>query len=275
MINQKDITFVITTYRSRKTIMGCIESIPDEINKIVVENSNDYELKLLLEKNYSNLICHVMEKNVGYGKANNYGIGQSNTKYIFILNPDVILPKNFIENFLKILDNELFSIAAPIEQNDNIINKFNKKGIANVKEVKGFALLLNKNMIKNFFDENFFLYLEEIDLCRRVINFGGRIILANLRVTHFGGNSHGNKYDFEMEKSRNWHWMWSKFYFNKKYNGYLLSFIKTLPIFVSTFIKFIFYKLRNQNEKKIIYYMRMMGLLNSYLLRSSFYRPYE
>jgi len=275
MIEEKDITFVITSFKSRKTIFNCIKSIPNEINKIVVENSKDYELKLLLEKNYINLKCYIMENNYGYGKANNFGINKSKTKYVFILNPDAVLPEGFLKNFLKVLDNEFFSIAAPIEQNDNFNYQFNEKGIVNVKQVKGFALLLNKNLIKNFFDENFFLYLEEIDLCRNVINSGGQIILTNLKIFHLGGNSHGDRDDFEMEKSRNWHWMWSKFYFNKKYNGYFFSFIQTFPLFFSSFIKFIFYKLSNQNKKKTIYYMRMMGLFNSYMLKESFYRPYE
>ena len=48
----------------------------------------------------------------------------------------------------------------------------------------------------------------------------GEIILeVAVQLDHLGGQSHGG-YDFEMEKSRNWHWMWSKFYFYKKHNNY-------------------------------------------------------
>ena len=54
----------------------------------------------------------------------------------------------------------------------------------------------------------------------------GRIILVNIKIKHDGGNSHGNRDDLEMEKSRNWHWMWSKFYYTKKHNGYFYSFFK-------------------------------------------------
>ena len=83
-------------------------------------------------------------------------------------------------------------------------------------------MLLNKeNMLGKYFDENFFLYLEEIDLCWNVKKSGGRIILVNIRVKHKGGRSHGDKEDLEMEKSRNWHWMWSKFYFSKKHYGFM------------------------------------------------------
>ena len=48
---------------------------------------------------------------------------------------------------------------------------FKKNGIIDVENVKGFAMFLNKqNMFQTFFDENFFLYLEEIDLCLKVLS---------------------------------------------------------------------------------------------------------
>ena len=40
-------------------------------------------------------------------------------------------------------------------------------------------------------------------------------ILINVPFIHLGGLSHGDSENIEMEKSRNWHWMWSKFYFKK------------------------------------------------------------
>jgi hypothetical protein len=78
-----------------------------------------------------------------------------------------------------------------------------------------------------------------------------------------------------MEKSRNWHWMWSKFYYNKKYYGYFKALIITLPNFIKSGFKFLFYLILNNKKKKIIYCMRFKGLLNSYFLSKSFYRPYE
>ncbi len=274
LISLDNITFIITTFRSNRTIFNCLNSIPPKIKKIIIENSQDKNLKSTLEKKYENLKCFLMPENFGYGKGNNFGIKKSRTDFVFILNPDTILTPNFLENFLDKLKFEKFSIAAPLEENDNSDYYFKKNGIADVEHVKGFAMFLNKqNMFQTFFDENFFLYLEEIDLCKSIRANNGRIILVNTRIKHDGGNSHGNRNDFEMEKSRNWHWMWSKFYFIKKHNGYFYSFFKNLPIFFLSFIKYIIYLLSN-NRKKYIYFMRMMGLLNSYLLRKSFYRPY-
>ena len=87
-------------------------------------------------------------------------------------------------------------------------------------------------------DENIFIYLEEIDLCRRVKSFKKKIILdPSIKIKHVGGTSHDNKINYEMELSRNWHWMWSTFYFNKKHYGYFNSLIKVSGKFFSSIIE--------------------------------------
>ena len=105
-------------------------------------------------------------------------------------------------------------------------------------------------MFNILFDENIFLYLEEIDLCKRVKDNGGKVILLNIFVDHLGGKSHGNKFDLEMEKSRNWHWMWSLFYYNRKHKGYFYSLIITLPKLITSTIKYISYSIFNKYKKR-------------------------
>ena len=270
-----DITFVIVTFNSEKIIEDCLNSLPNESKKIIVENSGNENLKINLEKNFTNLKCYIMKENLGYGRANNFGISLAETDYIFILNPDVKFSNKTMNKLLDVLKDELFTIAAPVDKNEVKEFNFNNRNLIEVEFVRGFAMLLNKkNFLKGFFDENIFLYLEEIDLCKRVKDEKGRIILINAELTHEVGFSHGKRDDFEMEKSRNWHWMWSKFYYSKKHKGYIYGFIKTLPNFISAIAKFIFYSLINE-KKKDIYKMRILGLLNSYLQKSSFYRPYK
>ena len=269
-----DITFVIVTFNSEKIIEDCLNSLPNESKKIIVENSGNENLKINLEKNFTNLKCYIMKENLGYGRANNFGISLAETDYIFILNPDVKFSNKTMNKLLDVLKDELFTIAAPVDKNEVKEFNFNNRNLIEVEFVRGFAMLLNKkNFLKGFFDENIFLYLEEIDLCKRVKDEKGRIILINAELTHEVGFSHGKRDDFEMEKSRNWHWMWSKFYYNKKHKGYIYGFIITLPNFFSAIFKFIFYSLINR-KKKEIYKMRILGLLNSYLKKRSFYRPY-
>ena len=276
MISFDQITFVITTFKSEKVIFDCLSELPSVSPKIIIENSGNNILKTNLENKFQNLECFIMNENIGYGKANNIGISKSKTNYIFIINPDTLFSKKNLDLFLSKLEKENFSIASVLEDHDKRENTFNGNDVKEVNHVKGFAMLLNKeNMFGKNFDENFFLYLEEIDLCWNVKKSGGRIILVNIRIKHKGGRSHGNKEDLEIEKSRNWHWMWSKFYFFKKHYGFLIAFIKTFPIFLSSFFKYVFYFFTLNNKKKNVYKMRLLGLLNSYLLRRSFFRPYS
>ena len=227
-----------------------------------------------IEKKYPNTRCVHMSENLGYGKAANIGIRMSDTNYVFILNPDTKLYKDSLKEYIQILSDKKFAIAAPnikgLYQNIKFENN-----ITEVDEVRGFAMILNKKELeKACFDENIFLYLEEIDLCKRVRNKNKKIILMNSEIYHAGGSSHGFEFDLEMEKSRNWHWMWSKFYFDKKYNGYFSAFIKNLPILLSLPLKVALYFILNK-KKFYVYKSRFFGLLNSYLLQKSFYRPYS
>ena len=269
----KDITFVIVTFKSENVVFDCIDLLPTDSKKIIIENSNNYDLKNSLEQKYENLSCLLMKENLGYGKGNNIGINLSQTEKVFILNPDARFKISNLKKFLNIIRNENFVIAAPTPLEGSEIFK-NNDNIKEVKYVKGFAMLLNKKYLRNsYFDENFFLYLEEIDLCKRVKNDGGRILLVSVPIIHFSALSHGDRFNLEMEKSRNWHWMWSKFYYQKKHYGYLMGLWSTLPNFISSILKFLFYSFIKNIDKKNIYRMRFLGLLNSYLLKKSHHRP--
>ena len=136
------------------------------------------------------------------------------------------------------------------------------------------AMILNKKKFSNiFFDENFFLYLEETDLCKRVKESGEKIIEINAEVSHLGNQSHKHHDSFEIEMSRNWHWMWSRFYFSKKHKGYTKSIIIFFPILIKLLIKLIFYFLLRNNTKFVISKKRFDGLLASIVGKGSDYRP--
>ena len=139
-----------------------------------------------------------------------------------------------------------------------------------------FCNVLNLEQFKedDFFLENFFIYFEEIDLCKRLIKRKKKIYLdTNIKINHSGGTSHDEAINYEMEKSRNWHWMWSSFYFHRKHYGYIFAILKILPKLLSSLIKMIFFKFTSNKEKKDIYSCRFYGILNSILLKKSWYRP--
>ena len=125
-----------------------------------------------------------------------------------------------------------------------------------------------------FFDENIFLYLEEIDLCKRTKNLNEKIYIdTSIEIFHASGKSVNKNFSYEVELTRNWHWMWSLFYFNRKHFNFFYALLLVSPRFISALIKCIFYKLASNKKKKEIYIKRLSGLINSILGRSSWYRP--
>ena len=274
-----DLTVIITSFHSRDKIFSCIESIEKSIKIIVIENSNDEKLKEEIHSKYQNVECILSKENLGYGAGNNLGLSKVETSYALIVNPDVTLNNDAINKFFLSINNlEDFGIIAPISQNEKY-NNFNindDKEIKEVDNVKGFAMFFNMKNLKqiNFFDENFFLYFEEIDLCRRLKKNNSKIFIdPTIKVSHLGGTSHNSEIERPMELSRNWHWMWSTFYFHKKHYGYLTAMIKILPKLSSSLLKFIIFLITFQKYKSEIYKHRLSGIINSVLLKKSWYRP--
>ena len=210
-----DITIIITTYKSSKKVEYCLDSINEKCKVLIVENSNDQNLKESVEKKYKNVECFVSEENLGYGRANNLALKKVKTKFALILNPDTVLQKDALENFFKrVKDNLNFALIGPQEFQQKDIN-ISTLELLEVENLKGFAMFLNMSKFKKigFFDENFFLYFEEIDLCKRVKNINENIYLdPAIKIFHEEAKSVDSSFSFEVELNRNWHWMWSSFY---------------------------------------------------------------
>ena len=172
--------------------------------------------------------------------------------------------------------NEDFSILSPKIYNDEIFNSINdeKKIFIEVDFVKGFAMLINLKKVNftKIFDENFFLFLEEIDLCKRIKENGEKIYIAcKAKVYHNAKESSGS--EFQIELCRNWHWMWSLYYYNFKHFGLLAAYKITFYKFISSLIKMLLSKLLIKKKKYLIYKYRVLGLINAYKKKSSWLRP--
>jgi len=271
----KDITVIITSFRSGEKIKTCLNSIDRQTKAILIENSNDSKIKNNIEKEFSNVECILTGSNLGYGKANNIGLRKTTTKFALILNPDATLHQSALNNFLKTVEKiPKFAIMAPYTKGEK--NNLKNSDPIETINVKGFAMFLNLSEFKDigFFDEDFFFYFEEIDLCKRLTNHGKKIYLVpDIKINHAGGRSHEESINDEMELSRNWHWMWSTFNYHKKYKGFFISFLIVLPKLSSAIIKVLIYSLFFNKKKKEIYYQRLSGLINAILGRNSWYRP--
>ena len=274
-MESKELTIVIVTFKSDEKIINCLKSISNEIPVLVVENSGNEKLKKKIESDYKNVKCILTGENTGYAKANNIGLNRVNTKYALVLNPDTTLEKNAIKNFFVTVNFiKDFWLLGPYK--DQMINlDFKGKNLIEVDNLKGFAIFLNVSKFnKKYFDENFFLFFEEIDLCKRVKKNKGKIYLSNeIIINHEGASSVDKKNILELEKNRNWHWMWSTFYFQKKYKGFLLALIIIFPKLLSAIIKTAFYILVFNKKKKDIFSCRLSGIFNSVIGKKSWYRP--
>jgi GT2 family glycosyltransferase len=284
--SKNNFTIVIVTFKSEKIIETCLNSIDEKYAVIIVENSRDSSFKKSIESKFPNVKCYLTGSNLGMGSANNIGIKLAKTNYVLILNPDVKLTQNTIINLtseIELIDR--FAIAAPMEITD--IKKKNYGFINNnhpktndrpfkVDYVDGFAMLINKLRFKKniFFDENIFMYLENNDLCKRTIENNENIyIIPKSQITHFGAKAVSDEFFNEVEFSRNWHWMWSTFYFNKKHYGYFFALKKTYKKLITSIIKYLFFTLTFNPIKKKTYLMRFSGLYNSIIGKKSWYRP--
>ena len=142
--------------------------------------------------------------------------------------------------------------------------------------IAGYTMLINleKFESRKLFDENIFLYFEDFDLCRRIKSSEGKIYSSkDLLVKHLGKKgSTDQDYNLEFEILRNWHWMWSTFYYQKKYYGHLYAVYKNYgKLFRSMFNLFLYTILFNTKKRKI-YSARASGLLNAMLGKKSWYR---
>ena len=242
MKNFADLTAVIVTYRTDKDILfNCIDSINNEIQIILVENSNDRSLKQEIENKYKNVKVILSEKNLGYGGGNNLGYEHTKSRYFFISNPDTIYSKEFfdeIKNYIN-KDIEFSIIGASYPNHDSYLSyggfsnesteklkvlDYNDDNLKSVDWVVGCSMLIDLHNLKTdyLFDENIFFMYDETDLCRRIKKLNGKIFNSRkLIVNHLGQKGSigsDNKYKLEAEKFRNWHLMWSEFYYHKKHH---------------------------------------------------------
>ena len=297
MNNLSDLTIVIVTYKTNEKILtDCIKSIDKNIKIILVENSNNFELKEKFQDLFSNLKVYCSGKNLGYSAGNNFGINKVETRYLLILNPDIICDKDYFLHIQKYLtpvckfsligstykSEKVYKSSGLFDENNkkNYIYEYSKEipSLKKVDWVMGCSMLLdlNKFQSKKIFDENYFLYFDEFDLCKSIKRKGEDVFVSeDLAVDHLGNSGSfatdlNNK--LNAEKLRNWHWMWSTFYFYRKNYGYFFALKKTYFKVIKFLFKFFVYKILFKKNKSSIYFCRLSGLVSSMIGKKSSYR---
>ena len=275
----KDVTIVLPAYRSRKLLLRHINKVSKKIKFIIVDNSNDRILKKEIESKFNNVKVF-LKKNIGYGRAINFGSKYVKTKYFLVMNPDTKIFKNTIKNLI-IAANKIknFGALSP----DQIINKkknIKKKNIVKQKQLDGGAMLFKKSTFKKIkgFDEKIFLYYEENDFYHKchILRYDLFLIRNAFFYHSQKGDSSSAIYSKKEEKYYayligGWHGQWSKFYYLKKYNGFFYSFVKCLPNLITNIIKLILKSFVDYKKAKYIYF-KIEGLVCSIIGIPSFKR---
>ena len=275
----KDLTIVLPSYKSKKLILEHIKKIPKKIKFIIVDNSNDRLLKKEIQNKYKNVKVF-LKKNIGYGRAINFGSRFVKTKYFLVMNPDTKIYKNTIENLL-IAAKKISSFGAlSPDYIENKKNNSNKNIILKQKQLDGGAMLFNTKIFKKIkgFDEKIFLYYEENDYYHKcnILNYNLYLIKNSFFYHSQKGDSSSAIYENNKAKEYGyliggWHGQWSKFYYFKKYNGYFYSLIRCMPNLLVNLIQLILKSIVFSKKTKYIYF-KIEGLVSSMLGLSSFKR---
>ena len=220
------LSIIIVNYKSWSVLEKCLESILsqgiDDIEVIIVDNNSNDGLITKFKKKYINFKWISNKINAGFSKACNQGAEIAKNQYYLFLNPDTELEKNSLVKMKSIIDNFPNSILSisQLDSDGNIgfpygnflsIRTFNgiirfldrlvsleNRNINNEKPfikpnwVSGSFLLIDR---KNFnklggWDEDYWMYYEDMDLCKRANIIGIDIVLINsISCTHHHGKS--------------------------------------------------------------------------------------
>ena len=278
----KKITIILIAYKSEKLINTFVKKIPNTVKVIIIENSNNLLLKKKIEKKYKNIKVYI-KKNEGVSASINYAAKKIKTEFFLQISPDIKFDYMDLNKFIGIakkLDNK-FSALGPRFLNVN--NKSHKQidknlKIGSINSIHGSFMFINKKKFIEIggFDNNFFLYFEETDYCKRASNGGLKAYQINEIKVKTEGRSVLIKNKKEKKELNNiliWHFIWSKYYYSKKNYGSLISVVIFIPILLRIIIKILFYKVFNNKIKIVKYKSRLNGLLSSMVGKRSSLRP--
>ena len=231
----RNITTLVVTFNSEHCIEPLSKGIPKDVPVIIVDNASSDNTVARVKQLLPNAILVENSNNLGFGTANNKGIQAANTPFVLLLNPDCIPTEDFYEHLNQAtIEFPDAAIIAPqiIKKNGSleISYRFPKTawqsgggaadGSCCVGFASGAALLLNKRVMDEigYFDENFFLYYEDEDLCQRVFNTKKELIIyPRATVTHLSrGSVKGNNL-LSYEYLRGYHHAQSKLLFEAKH----------------------------------------------------------
>ena len=216
----------ITVLQCINSIPVDIKDSPVEII-LVDNNSSDGTIDKVYEA-FPRVNTISSEANLGYGAGNNVGFKHSSGKFITIMNPDVVLRDGALEKMIAfMMANSDVGIVGPrtydntgkttstarknytvlrllgtylgisqiikrIMHGDKSISRRQFEEPMTVDWLQGSTLMIRREVYEALggFDENFFLFMEDVDLCARARELGWRVVyLPSAEVEHIGSES--------------------------------------------------------------------------------------
>lgn len=207
-----DLSVVIVNYNTAPFLRTCLESLLSQrgagFEVLMVDNGSTDESCRILRTDYPFIELISNKSNVGFARANNLALKRCQGKYVYFLNPDTeVLPDcfsimiAFMEGHPEVglagtcILNPDGSKQSSVERTYPGENhaRGELKGLAgDIAWVLGASMIARKQVMEkiNGFDETFFLYGEETDLCLRVRKDGWCIgYIPDAKIVHKGGGS--------------------------------------------------------------------------------------
>jgi GT2 family glycosyltransferase len=225
-----DLSIIIVSYNTKKLTDECLASIKKSLSgssiqyeMIVIDNVSTDGSKEMIEKKYPEVVTIWNTENVGFGRANNQGIKKAKGTYVLLINSDTIAinksipklyefaknhPRAFVGPKLLNMDRSPQTSCGPFLTIPVVIGALFLKGdvigltrwspnkLKYVDWVSGACMIAQKKVFMEdlLFDENIFMYMEEIDLLMRARKKGYRTLFyPGSQIVHLGGGSSTNK----------------------------------------------------------------------------------
>jgi GT2 family glycosyltransferase len=232
-----DVTVIVVTFNSAHCVPLLSDFLIDSKYVIFIDNGSTDKTIQIIGEYLPNAMVVRNVNNEGFGAAANRALALVETKFAFLVNPDCIAEKCMIERMLEsanqfpdaaILAPQIVDRTGSPELNYRWSRTKWKStgpkadGPCCAGFLSGAAMLFNIENMKHtgFFDERFFLYYEDEDLCERVFALRKPMVLIpSVRITHLSRSSVKGKFPLRFEYLRGFHHAQSKFLYISKHFG--------------------------------------------------------
>lgn len=222
-----DLSTIIVSWNTRDLLADLLASLASsafspQAEIIVIDNASIDGSPEMVAERFPQVTLIRNNENVGYARANNQGIARAKGHYLLLLNSDVILPEGALDDLIHFMEeNPDVGVCSPrlltgegqpqayafgqdpslgylLRRGVNrlVLNRslhdWGLTQVTDVDWVSGACMLLRRDALTGVdgLDESFFMYFEDVDLCRRIRRRGWRICyVPSLAVTHLGGQS--------------------------------------------------------------------------------------